>query len=335
MEKILAGLLVVVLICFGGFVFVKDRQMATMQTDISNSLVAQKALADNIMRASSQYSTKADLDAFAQQQNVNLAAIQKDLATLNAQVSGINVITVNSQAQNQTNVPSTTTKPNPSPPTQTVNCNGTQIPCPSDDPNGYTKNIQTLALNEDFARVKIPVGTVSFDASQPKPWSENIYGRTYDVVNVLGTDTNGKQYVYNKFSITSNGTTTAVPISTSKLEQQVPTASFSWWNPRLMLSMNGAVDLSVAPLKGEATPSLGLQVMSYGSTKQSPSISVLGVGVGYEIVAQRPAVVLNPISFNIGKVLPSGLIDNTYIGPSVQVDTKGNVSVGAGLSVGF
>ena len=57
--------------------------------------------------------------------------------------------------------------------------------------------------------------------------------------------------------------------------------------------------------------------------------------MGYEIVAQRPAIVLNPISFNIGKVLPVGLVDNTYVGPSVQMDTKGDVSVGAGLSVGF
>jgi hypothetical protein len=102
-----------------------------------------------------------------------------------------------------------------------------------------------------------------------------------------------------------------------------------------MLSMNGGINLSSAPIKGEATPSMGLQIMSYGSTKQSPSISVLGVGVGYEIVAQRPAVVLNPVSFNIGKVLPTGLVDNTYIGPSVQVDTKGSVGVGVGLSVGF
>src|SRR5271169_237979 len=101
MEKILAGLLAVVLVCFGGFVIYKEMQVAKMQGDISGSLVAQKALADNIMRSSSQYSTKADLDAFAQQQNINLAAIQKDLDSLNAQVSSINVIAVNSQAQNQ------------------------------------------------------------------------------------------------------------------------------------------------------------------------------------------------------------------------------------------
>lgn len=339
MEKILAGLLVVVLVCFGGFIFFKERQIATMQSSISSSLVSQANLIDNIQRSSSQFATSADLNAFAAQENVNLAAIKANLDGLNASVVAINAVVVQSTGQNQTNVPSSGTTPNPKPtPTSTtVPCTGNTATCPGPvDAYKYTQNIQTLTLNEDFSTVQVPIGSVSFDASQPKPWSETIYPRTYDIVNTIGANsTTTQMIVYNQLSITSNGKTQTVPLTSSKLVQQVPAPSFSWWNPRLMLSMNGAINLSEAPVKGEATPSIGLQVMSYGSSKSSPSISVLGVGVGYEIVAQRPAIVLNPISFNIGKVLPVGLVDNTYVGPSVQMDTKGDVSVGAGLSVGF
>lgn len=339
MEKILASLLAVVLVCFGGFVIYKEHQVAAMQTSITNSMVAQENLINNLQRSSSQFATSADLNAFAAQENVNLTAIKANLDSLNASVVAINSVVVQSSGQNQTNVPSSGTKPNPNPPptTTTVSCNGGTASCPGPiDTYKFTQNIQTLALNEDFATVQVPIGSVSFDASQPKPWSETIYPRTYDIVNTIGANsTTTQMIVYNQLSITANGKTQTVPITSSKLVQQVPAPSFSWFNPRLMLSMNGGINLSEATIKGEATPSIGLQVMSYGSSKSSPSISVLGVGVGYEIVSKKATIIVNPIGFNIGKVIGGGIVDNTFIGPSIQVDTKGDVSVGAGLSVGF
>ena len=75
--------------------------------------------------------------------------------------------------------------------------------------------------------------------------------------------------------------------------------------------------------------------MSYGTTKVSPAISILQLGVGYETGTQKVAGILNPISFNFGGLLPKGIIDNSYIGPSFQMDTAGHIYGGANISVGF
>jgi|ERR1700722_2677435 len=336
LEKILGGLLVITLLAFGGFVFFKDRQVSQMQSTISSSLITQANLIDNIQRSSSTFATKTDLDSFAQQQGVNLAAIQKDLDSLNATVSGLNVVVVNSTGQNQTNVPSSNSTPNPNPPTPTtIPCTNGVCPGPLDIFK-YTQNIQTLALNEDFTNVQVPFGSVSFDASQAKPWSETVYPRTYDITNTVGTNaTSGQMAVYNQLSITSNGKTQTVPITTSKFVQQVPASTFSFWNPRLYLFANGAVNVSSAPLKGDFTPGVAVGIMSYGSTKVSPDISVLQVGAGYSTGTKNATVVLNPVSFNVGKLIPGHIVDNTMVGPSMEVDTKGNVMLGAGISVGF
>lgn len=75
--------------------------------------------------------------------------------------------------------------------------------------------------------------------------------------------------------------------------------------------------------------------MSYGQFKTNPAISVLQVGVGYETSTARPVAILNPVNFNIGGILPKGLANNTYLGPSLQINTAGNIITGANLSIGF
>src|ERR1700722_670580 len=333
-SKIILILATIAGLCAVGFIIYQQHEMSTMQQQINASVVAQKTLLDNITRSSAQYATKQDLDAFAQQNNVNLAAIQKDVDSLNATITGMNQIVANSSGENLNNLPSTNTTPNPTPPTTTtVNCNGQQIPCPSADPYGYQKNEQNLQLNEQFAQVQVPVGTASFSAWQQNPWSVNLYPRTYDVTNVLATDQNGQQYVYNQFSISTNGKSYTVPITTAKFVQQYPTPSFSFWNPRLFLTAGGGVD--VTAIKGSANVGATLGIMSYGQTKTLPSLSILQVGVVYETGTQRAAAIINPINFNLGCILPKGLIDSTYVGPSLQIDAGGNFIAGGNLSVGF
>src|SRR5271165_3713486 len=167
LNKVLIGLLVAVIATFGIFIFIKEKQITDMQSQINSSLVAQKTLIDGITRSSATFATTADLNALAQQENLNLSAIQSDLNTLGATLSGINVVIANSSGQSKNNIPSTNITPNPTPPSPpTVNCNGVQIPCPSDDPYKYTQNIQNLALNEQFANIQVPIGSVSFDASK-------------------------------------------------------------------------------------------------------------------------------------------------------------------------
>lgn len=355
LNKILLIILGITIVGAIAFIVYQQHQMSTMQQQLNTSLIAQKTLLDGITRSSSQYVTKQDLDSFAQQNNVNLAAIQKDVGSLNATITGMNQIVVTSQGQNQSGLASTGTKPitHPTPPPPTVTCNGQEIPCPNADPNGYQKNAQDFGLVEQFTSnssvagvgtglasgtpapspTNVPIGSVEFDASSAKPWSVNIYPRSYDVTNVLATDENGKQTVYNQFSINVNNQSYKVPVGQAKFVQQYPTPSFSFWNPRLFLTADGGVGVSKLPVKGEFVPGGRLGIMSYGTTKTSPDWSFLQVGAGYGVVSGKPQFMLSPLQYNIGKHLP--FMSNTYIGPTLSVGTDGNVVVAGGLSVGL
>ena len=133
--------------------------------------------------------------------------------------------------------------------------------------------------------------------------------------------------------ITANGKQYPITIQNAAFEETYPTASFSFWNPRLMLFVSGVANLS-RPAAG-ATIGAGLQVMSYGQTLVSPAISILQVGAGYETDTQNASIILNPVSFNVGGILPRGIIDSSFIGPTLHYDVKGNVFAGVNLSVGF
>lgn len=326
------------LLVFGALVFIiyTQHQLHTQQTQIQTQMVAQQQLIDGIVRSQSQYASKADIDAFAKQSDINLKAIQDNLDKLGAQVASINVISTNSDAQNGTNLPSTGTgpvNPNPTTPT-TITCPpGGSVTCPNIDPFGYQKAQQNLALNEDFGTLKVPFGTVGFSAWQQNPWDVHVAPRDYTVDTVVGTDENERQYFYNKFSVTTNGQTYEIPIKTATTKQQVPTAKFSWWNPRLLLGVDGGIGLN--PVRGEFTPNVSVGIMSYGQYKTTPDLSVLEVGVGYGTISQRPQLVVTPVAYNIGKNVFSPLMNNTYIGPSLTVGTDGNVGVNLGLKVGF
>lgn len=351
LNKILLILLGIVVVGAFGFIIYQQHEMTAMQTQLNTAITAQQTLLDGITRSSAQYVTKSDLDAFAAQNNVNLSVIQKDVEKLSATISGVNNVDVNSVGQNQSNLPSTTSTTNPiaKPVSNTVSCNGQQIPCPNADPYGYQSTQQTLALFEPFAAqpatttpattaaspTQVPIGTVGFSAADQAPWNVNIYPRSYDITNVLATDVNGKQTVYNQVSITTNGKSYTLPISTAKLEQQLPTSSFSFFNPHLFLTAGGGVDVSKLPVLGSANVGATLGIMSWGQTKANPTISVLQIGAGYETGTSKPAAILNPISFNVGAIFPKGIVNNTYVGPSIQVDTGGNVFAGANVSVGF
>ena len=324
------------IVIFGaiGFVIYQQVQMGKMQAAINQSVIEQKQLADQIVRSQSSYVSKDDLNAFAKQNDINLSVISKDLSTLGATLTGINHVSVNSNGTVATNIGSTSTTPDVNKPAvPTVKCDGKDIPCPNVDPYGYTSNIQHLELNEQFTGTTVPVGVIDFDASNPKPWSENIYPRTYSVNSVLGTTSDGKHVVYNTMEITSNNKKVQVNVSAGKFEETFPAPSFSFWNPRLFLTGGGGVNVS--KLGGSANAGLTLGVMSYGTTKVNPAISVLQLGVGYETGTQKVAGILNPVSFNVSGVFPKGIVDNTFIGPSLQMDTAGNIFAGGNISVGF
>lgn len=323
-QKILMVALSLLIITGIFFIIFKQHEIAKKQDAIENQILQQKELTDNILRSQSKFSTKEDLDKFINQNNVNLKVIEEDLDKLNAKLTFANVATVKSNGQSLSNLPSTSTgKPNNS--TETLSC----------DPFSYMKAEQKFSLNEDFGNTKVPFGEVGFSAWQSKPWSVNIKPREYKSINVVGTDENERVYVYNKFSVLVDNKEFDIKISKAETKQEYPEAKFSFFNPKLFLSTSGAINLTQAPIKGSVNLGLTVGIMSYGKSKLNPDISVLQLGAGYETGTQLPSVVIKPINFNIGGLIPGKVISNTYVGPSLQVDTKGNVFAGAGISVGL
>lgn len=320
--KILLAIVAVVLMSIGGFIIYKQIENANRLDDIQRSIVEQKQLLDNVSRAQAQYASKKDIEDFAKQRDIDLSVIKKDLDTLNAEIQAINGILVISQGQVGNNIPSTGTTPRPEPPTDI-----------GPDPYGYMTNTQHLALNEKFSNVEVPFGQVGFSAWQDKPWDIKIAPRQYSITSVLGQDESGRHYSYSKFAIQSEGKTYDVKIDDNKFLEEYPEAKFHWFNPKLHMFANGGVGITKAPIQGEFTPGVSLGIMSYGKTRSNPALSILQVGVGYGVINKTPELSISPIQYNLGQHLP--LISNTYVGPTLQVNTTGGVTVGAGFSVGL
>lgn len=313
------------------FVAYKSNQIANQQNEINKSIVEFKQLQDGIVRAQSQYATKQDIESFAKQNNVNLASIKDDLSALNATLTGINQARVITSGSKQTNIASTTTTPNPNPTVLTATCDGKQIPCA--DAFGYQSNQQHLVLGENFPTTQVPFGDVGFSAWQQNPWNATVYPRSYNMTNVLGTDEDGRHYVYNKFSIDVNGKNYPVQIADSKFVEEYPSPSLSLFNPRLFGGADGTIGVSHLPITGEFTPNVSVGIASYGKTKTNPDFSLVQLGVGYGTVSRNVQIVVSPAQYNIGQHMP--LMKNTYIGPSVDIGTNGNVFVGLGMRVGL
>lgn len=320
--KILITIVAIFAVSIGGFVLYKLYENNKQLAAIQQSLIESKQLLDNISRAQSQYASKDDIDAFAKQQNINLAVVQKDLDALDAKIQGIGSLSVITTGQNSTNLPSTSTTPNANP----------EVIPAGTDPYGYLSNEQKLSLNEKFSNVEVPFGEVGFSAWKDKPWDLTVAPRKYSVSSVLAVNNDGQHILYNKMSINTGGKDYEIKIDDNKFLEQYPTASFSWWNPRLFLQANGGVSLT-SPPTAQFTPGIGMGIMSYGKTKQNPALTILTPGIGYSMPNKALEITLTPIAYNIGQLLP--LTPNTYVGPVIQMNTKADITVGAGLSVGF
>ena len=328
--KILIFLGIILTLGALGFVIYTQHQLSAQQTAIQTEQIAQRQLIDGVVRSQTTWATKADVNTLLESNGVNaaaLAAIQADMSSVKASLTTANVVVVNSQAQNTTNQTSTGTGTvNPTPPTVVAGC-------PNPDPFGFMKAQQTFALNEEFGTLKVPFGTVGFSAFQATPWSANVAARQYTVDNVIGTDENQRNIVYNQVNIQTGGKTYTVPITSSTTKQVYPTAKFSFWNPRLLLGADAGFNVNT--LKGEFSPNINLGIMSYGRYKTTPDFSILEVGLSYQTVNKTAAVTVTPVAYNIGKNWFSPLMNNTYIGPSITYGFDGKWTPSVGVRVGF
>ena len=327
-NKIIIAIASILIVLSLGFIIKLEYDLNAKQAELNHSIIETKQLADGISRSQSQYVSKDDLNKFGDDLKLNLDIIKKDMASLHANLEGINNILVLTPGYHQSGLGSSSSVHLPG-------TSNTSIPLV--DRWGYLTSQQFLDLNEPMADGKpaVPWGRVGFSANLEKPWDLNVFPRSYSVSTVLATDASNKHTVYNKFTITSQGKTYEIPIQSSKFEETLPQSQF-YFNPRIYLGLSTGVIFSPSAVpapKAEATVSAQVFLGEYGKVKSNPEFALGGIGLAIETQSVRPAVILTPGSWNIGHHLP--LVNNLHIAPSVTVDSKGHLGVLGGIFVGL
>jgi hypothetical protein len=334
-----------VLLAIGFFVFIVKLQYdaKARQEALEKSVVEMKQMTDGIARSQSKYVTKEDLEDFAG--DMDLDAIEDDLEDLEAEVRGISKILASSSGWGGNNLPSSGTWPrpvdpnDPSGPIQPNVCSGPLLSwCIHEHSSKYLTNAQKLALREKFANGEIPVGDVTFKAWQENPWDVNVLPRDYKVTSVLGEDREGRHYLYHRFTIEADGEEYTVQIDDADFRETYPEAQFEWWNPRVGIGITSGIsfpleNFTTDGINAAITPGLYFSPFSYGTSRVKPDWLFAQVAAGYNTVNRTLQFSLSPAMYNLGG--NSTLINNTYVGPSVGIDIKKNLSVGGTLSVTF
>lgn len=328
--KILIALGAFGLIAALSFIIYKQIENNNRQIAIEAQNIQQKQLIDGIVRSSNSYASKKDIEDFAKTNDLNLKAITADLDKLHASVSAINFTTAKSSGQTSSNIPSTSSVIVPSTNIPiTVPCDGKQIECP--DPYGYLHHKETLSLHEHFDTFDVPFGSVDFVASSKTPWSVNILPREYKSSVVIAQQDDGRIITYNKLTIKA-GEQTFTPSIISTTEVQYPESHMSWINPRIFMQAGGGLNSDRTAFLDFG---LSLGLSSYGQTRITPDISFLQFGVMYQTNVNKIAFSVAPISYNISKLFPNGLVHTTFVGPSLNMSTSGVASISLNLSVGL
>lgn len=290
-------------------------------------------LKDDIARSESKYVTPEELKALAKENGIDLKPIERDVKKLDAEIKGLGRLIVKNRGKTIKNIPSTDTEKNPNPiePSKVICPDGNEIECPTKDEHGYLREQQILALNEPFNNdKKVPWGDVGFSAWRENPWDLTVKERKYSVTSVLSTNEDGRHIVHNKFSIEVDGEKHDIKIDSSKFMQTYPENKFRF-DPSLYMGVDAGVYV-FRKFGGEVVPNLQLSLFSYGKTKVNPQWQFLGVGAGYAPLRNRAHFVLSPVNY---RLFNNTFIKNTYIGPTVGVDLKGEVTIMGGVRVGL
>lgn len=314
--------------------------LAVLQVRSNNQteqiLTEQKTLQEELVRSSSQTVSREELEKYILMLQVSLADVRDDLDNLGYNLQAVVSNSTKTPGSYQGNLPSTSTNPK----------SGTEpkvpdfIPCSdgicvNPDKFGYLNNSQTLKLSEPFKNnLSIPFGETTFNAWKEHPWELKVFPREYKSVTILSVNEDGKHVAHNQFLIETEGKIYKLPVQESSLLEIKPESKFRF-SPRLYLGFDVGATIvrTTGGVHPGASPNLQVSLFSYGQTKKDVEWSFVGLGVGYLVDEQRPALLLSPVNYNVGHHLP--LMDNLHVGPSVAVDTDANFTVMGGLRVGL
>lgn len=119
-----------------------------------------------------------------------------------------------------------------------------------------------------------------------------------------------------------------IPVTVNAIKWEknpIKTNSFSFWNPRIALDINFSKSLDFG---------LDMSFMSYGKTDRDMIWRFIEFGVLTNSEMDDIAFSIQPLSWNIGEVLP--IIENLFVGPSFTYGIKNNeMKYGFGISIPF
>jgi len=318
---LLSALLVLGLIILAGGVYLGVK-LSNAQRDYQNLLddisTTHEFLTETLQRASSsKVDSERELLSLAEDNQIDISLIQRDLRSLGAKLEAIAVTTTGTKTLQKTKRPSDESTPRPDLPTDPpVLCKEDGRPI---DVHGYTLRSESIYLEDSLG---MKVGKASFLANQATPWSTRTYGLQYKIVNAISKGPRDSLHLHTELFIENPeahpGASFAIPGISSSLVQVKRRPSFSWRDPRLTLGIGGGIGVHPT-FQGTAQAYLGFSFLSYGSFR------FLALSGGFDFINNTAIFSLAPFSYNIGDPLP--LLSDLWLSPAVGVDHTGEISV--------
>jgi len=313
-----------------GAMFLKQLTDANVQ--LKNELIEQKKLTQTLIRSSTKWATKGDLDKSlkALLTPKDLDELKKDIKSLGARLTAVGH-TVGSLGRKVAKLQASDRQGPASAPVAVCKDDGRPI-----DVHGYTKRRQTKDLKDAN---NAPIAQATFDASRASPWSYEVYARKFHLVTAVGKKDSGQMSFHHTLKYEVPGQSPKLfPIELSSSEYlQIPRSKrFWWWNPRLDIHFFAGArvwQFASGPGRPDSIPSvgvdLGFSISSYGETKVDSLWRFFRFGGGYDAERQAARFSFAPATINLGNPIP--LLTNLYVGPHAAIDTAGGLSVALGM----
>lgn len=304
---------------------------------LANEVVQFKKLTESLVRSSTQWATKNDLNTELKDlmTKEDLDILRDDLKKLDSRLTAVGR-TVGEVKRKVAQLEASDREGVETPPTEVCKETGKPI-----DVHSYTKKIQIKELKDSN---DAPVANAEFDASKDKPWNYEVYGKEYKLTTVVGEKDSGQLTFHHqlKYSIPSKDPIKLYPVSIISSDyMQVPASSkWFWLNPRIDANFVGGglvYKIADGPGRSDSVLSMGVDVgislSSYGPTKVDSWFRMFRFGLGYNIERQAGSLSFAPFAFNVGKPLP--LLTNLYLTPQIAIDTAGGLTVNLGIGPQF
>jgi hypothetical protein len=318
---------ILLILAVGGLLKKLFDENTKLRTEITES----RQLTDSLVRASTRWATKADLDEKLKDMltREDRKALQRDLDDLRASLVAVGK-TVGSLGRKISDLERSTSEGPPNPDVEKC-ADGRLI-----DTHGYTRAPQNKELTDTNTA---PLASVAFDASKDKPWRYSVYGRQFHLATAVSRRENGQFAFHHTLDYVvpeKSDKRYRIKLDSSEYLQVPESRRMFWWNPLLDVgAFAGAKIRSFAagPGRPDSTLSfgaeLGISFSSYGHTRADNLWRLFRLGAGYDAERRAAHLSLSPAAFNIGDPLP--FLTNLWVYPHVGIDSAGGVLVGGGL----